>query len=153
MDNFMKVQNSMLIFRLEQLGAKIHRVSDIICYVDFDIDSTVVKYMYHIDKNNKYFLERISPYNVAIDKFDNEEDVIKVIKVDIAKFKNAKNSNKFTRFIDTSKEFDDIVKSFENIYLHYNVSKYDLSDLDEHINAIKEKLEEISCKSEKICQK
>lgn len=71
------------------MGAKIHRITGIVCYVEFTIDSVKIKYMYHLDKN-KYFLERISPYNVTIGQFEKEEDVINTIKIDISKFENAK---------------------------------------------------------------
>ncbi len=65
------------------------------------------------NKKNKYFLERISPYNVTIGQFEKEEDVINTIKIDISKFENAKNSNKFNKFINTGKDFVDIVKSLK----------------------------------------
>lgn len=153
MDNYLKVKNSMLSFELEQLGGKIHNANGIICYVDFDINSTKIKYMYHIDKNNKYFLERISPYNVAINEFDNEQYVVNAIKIEIDKFKNATNSNKFKKFIDTNKEFSNIVKSFEDLYLHYNISKYDLQEIQNNVLNIKKKLEEISVNNEIVYTK
>ncbi|EJO5349000.1 hypothetical protein NRP93_003152 [Clostridium botulinum] len=144
MNVYMKIKNSMLTFLLEQMGAKIHRIRGIVCYVEFNIDSIKVKYMYHLNKKNKYFLERISPYNIGIGQFEKEQDVIDTIKVDISKFKNAKNSNKFNKFIDTGKDFSNIVKSFEDIYLNYNVSKYDLQDIRDNIEKLKEKLNEVS---------
>ncbi|MBD5639351.1 hypothetical protein HYI18_12270 [Clostridium botulinum] len=153
MDNYMKVKNSMLTFLLEQMGAKIHRITGIVCYVEFTIHSVIIKYMYHLDKKNKYFLERISPYNVAIGQFEKEEDVINTIKIDISKFENAKNSNKFNKFINTGKDFVDTVKSFEDLYLHYNVSKYDLADIQQNIESLKEKLEEVSIKADMVYDK
>lgn len=149
----MKVKNSMLTFLLEQMGAKIHRITGIVCYVEFTIDSIKIKYMYHLDKKNKYFLERISPYNVTIGQFEKEDDVINTIKVDISKFQNAKNSNKFNKFITTGKDFVDIAKSFEDLYLHYNVSKYDLADIQQNIENLKQKLEEVSVKADMVYDK
>lgn len=150
MDNYTKVKNSMLTFLLEQMGAKIHRITGIVCYVEFTIDSVNIKYMYHLDKKNKYFLERISPYNVSIGQFEKEEDVINTIKRDISKFENAKNSNKFNKFITTGKDFVSIVKSFEDLYLHYNVSKYDLADIQKNIENLKQKLDEVSTKADVV---
>ncbi|EKN43418.1 hypothetical protein CFSAN001627_00650, partial [Clostridium botulinum CFSAN001627] len=72
---------------------------------------------------------------------------------DISKFENAKNSNKFNKFINTGKDFVDIVKSFENLYLHYNVSKYDLADIQQNIDSLKEKLEQVSNKADPVYDK
>ncbi|AEB75566.1 hypothetical protein CbC4_0886 [Clostridium botulinum BKT015925] len=80
---------------------------------------------------------------MPIATFENEEDIINTIKEDIFKFKNARNSNKFSRFIETNKDLVKIAKSFEDIYLHYNVSKYDLNDIDEQMAKFKDKLNNI----------
>ncbi len=55
MDNYMEVKNSMLTFLLEQMGAKIHRITGIVCYAEFTIDSVKIKYMYHLDKKINIF--------------------------------------------------------------------------------------------------
>ncbi|KGM96385.1 hypothetical protein Z968_06620 [Clostridium novyi A str. 4552] len=143
MDKYMSVQESMLKCQLELLGAKVYKMKGSIRYVEFCIDSIKFKYIYHVNRKNKYFLERICPYSMPIATFEKEEEIIKIIKDDIAKFRNARNSNKFERFITTNKNLVKIAKSFEDIYLHYNVSKYDLNDIDEEMQKIESKLNKI----------
>lgn len=146
----MSVQESMLKCQLELLGATVYKMKGSIRYVDFLIDSIKFKYIYHINRKNKYLLERISPYSMPIATFNTEEDIINTIKEDISKFKNAHNSNKFERFIETNKNFIKIAKSFEDIYLHYNVSKYDLNDIDMKLEEINNKLTYIIEKDEVV---
>ncbi|EDS76633.1 hypothetical protein [Clostridium massiliodielmoense] len=143
MDKYMSVQESMLKCQLELLGAKVYKMKGSIRYVEFCIDSIKFKYIYHVNRKNKYFLERICPYSMPIATFEKEEEIIKIIKDDIAKFRNARNSNKFERFINTNKNLVKIAKSFEDIYLHYNVSKYDLNDIDVEMQKIESKLNKI----------
>ncbi|KEI07400.1 hypothetical protein [Clostridium botulinum] len=150
MDKYLSVQESMLKCQLELLGATVYKMKGSIRYVDFCIDSIKFKYIYHINRKNMYFLERICPYSMPIATFENEEDIINTIKEDIFKFKNARNSNKFSRFIETNKDLIKIAKSFEDIYLHYNVSKYDLNDIDEQMAKIKDKLNNIIQQNEVV---
>ncbi|MCY6482841.1 hypothetical protein OW763_00545 [Clostridium aestuarii] len=140
---YMSVKDSMLKFQLEQLGAEVCNIKGPLCYIKFTIDDTKFRYLYHINRKNKYFLERISPYSMPIANFNSEENIVNSIKTDIDKFKNAKNSKKFEEFISTNKNLVHIAKTFEKIYLHYNVSKYDLKDINAEIYNIKNKLESI----------
>ncbi|KGN03584.1 hypothetical protein Z969_01070 [Clostridium novyi A str. 4570] len=150
MDKYMSVQESMLKCQLELLGAKVYKMKGSIRYVEFCIDSIKFKYFYHVNRKNLYCLERICPYSMPIATFEKEEQVIKIIKDDIAKFRNARNSNKFERFINTNKNLVKIAKSFEDIYLHYNVSKYDLNDIDTEMEKIESKLNKIIKENEVV---
>ncbi|MCY6483381.1 hypothetical protein OW763_03290 [Clostridium aestuarii] len=140
---YISVKDSMLKFQLEQLGAEVCNIKEPLYYIKFTIHGTKFRYLYHINRKNKYFLERISPYNMPIAGFDLEENIINSIKIDIEKFKNAKNSKKFENFIYTNQDIVNIAKIFEKIYLHYNISKYDLKEINDEICNIKSKLEDI----------
>lgn len=143
MDKYISIQESMLKLQLEQLGAEIHKMKGSMCYVLLTIGGIKFKYLYHINRKNKYCLQRISPYNIPIATFDTEEEIIDTIKTDINKFNNANNSKKFQDFIETNRSLLDISKSFEDAYLHYNISKYDLKDINDEILNIKNKLNHI----------
>src|SRR3712207_8686787 len=49
-DKYMSVQESMLKFQLELLGATVYKMKGSIRYVDFCIESIKFKYIYHINR-------------------------------------------------------------------------------------------------------
>lgn len=148
MDRYISVENTMLQFKLEQLGATVKKVKGIMCFVEYSIDEKIkLRYLYHINAENKYILQRRLPYDTLIDIFDDEEDIVRVIEKDIDKFKNAKRSKKFDEFIRITKEFTDMVSKFENLYLIHNVSKYDLADIKEKMKNLQDKIQEVEDKN------
>lgn len=150
MNKYISVKESMLKFQLEQLGATVFTVKGNLCYVKFTLADVKFKYLYHINRKGKFFLERIAPYSMPIAAFNSEEEIINTIKLDINKFKNLENSKKFDHFISLDKDLVQISKAFEKIYLHYNISKHDLKDLDDEILTLKNKLGAIIQSSELV---
>lgn len=86
------------------MGAKVEVIRGVMHYVCFEIEDTAIEYVYHINKESKYFLQRRAPYPLFAGIYESEEDVIYIIQQDIAQFKNAKNSKKFNEFVGTSKK-------------------------------------------------
>ncbi|MTI66228.1 MAG: hypothetical protein FH753_06450 [Firmicutes bacterium] len=124
-----------------QMGARVHVMNSILCYVSFDIEGTEVSYVYNVNKKNKYFLERIEPYPEPAGTFKSVEDLIETIKIDIEQFKNAKKSNVFPKFVEINKRLNNTIRQFEDLYLYYNVPRESIEkirkNLDEIENTIK----------------
>ena len=69
--------------KLTQMGANVKQVSGKLCYVSFDLGYMTLEYVYNINAKGKYFLERIKPYPLPIKAYDNEDDVIDIIEIDV----------------------------------------------------------------------
>ncbi len=84
---------------LKRLGARVLDIQGIMFYVKFKINGTKISYVYHLNKDNTFFLERIKPYTCAIGDYDSEEDVIDTIRVDIKQFKKCHEQFQFLNLL------------------------------------------------------
>ncbi|MCT4634518.1 MAG: hypothetical protein N4A76_17535 [Firmicutes bacterium] len=141
------VQHNM---KLMQMGADVHQINSKMCYVSFELEDVKVAYVYNINSKGKYFLERIKPYPLPIKAFDKEDDIIKIIRIDIEQFNNAKKSKNIDDFIEINSTLNKTIKKFEDLFLYYNVPGFDVRQMKEAIEVIDNSIEEIKSKSERI---
>ncbi len=144
------IRHEMCKEELKRLGARVLDIQGIMFYVKFKINGTKISYVYHLNKDNTFFLERIKPYTCAIGDYDSEEDVVDTIRVDIKQFKNAMNSSNFESFIEVDQHISKLVRLFEDLYLYYNVSKEDINQVNTEINKVLEMINDVQEKSERV---
>lgn len=136
--------------KLMQMGAEVEQINGKMCYVKFKVGKIDVEYVYNINAKNKYFLERIKPYPLPIKEFENEDDVIEIIKIDIKQFENASKSRNMECFIQISKELNKTIKEFEDLFLYYNVPKLESVIIMKKIKEIQEEIINTQNKSERV---
>lgn len=136
--------------KLVQMGAKVEQINSKMCYVRFKLDSMDVDYVYNINRNGRYFLERINPYPLPIREYENESDIIKVIAIDIRQFMNAINSKNFDTFTSINKELHMTIKAFEDLFLYYNVPSMKAEAIMEKIKEIQKEIDVTQRDSERI---
>jgi hypothetical protein len=143
MNKFVNTEVSQHVMKLIQMGADVKTVAGKMIYVKFNINDHVkLAYVYHINKNNNYFLERIHPYPVEIDEFKTQTELIDMIKVDVEQFTNAERSRNVNEFVDMNKELHQTIKKLEDLFLYYNVRKEYLEDIHKYINFINAQIED-----------
>ncbi|MBN2796249.1 MAG: hypothetical protein JXR88_12635 [Clostridia bacterium] len=135
---------------LRSLGARVLDIQGIMFYVKFKINGYKISYIYHLNPDNTYFLERVKPYSMVVGDFNTEEDIVDIIKIDIEQFKNAMNSNNFSKFIDVDNNISKLVRIFEDLYLYYNINANDIDDLNEEIKKLLNKIKEIKSHSDRV---
>ena len=135
---------------LKRLGARVLDIQGIMFYVKFKINGTKISYVYHLNQDNTFFLERIKPYTCAIGDYDTEEAVVDTIREDIKQFKNAMNSTNFESFIEVDQHISKLVRLFEDLYLYYNVEKDDLKLVNEEINKVLDIINAVQERSERV---
>jgi len=111
--------------KLLQLGAKVQQFNGKMCFVEFEINGHKLEYAYNINGKNKYFLERIKPYD-------------------------AMKSKNIDEFIEITTEINIIQKKFEDLFLYYNISKEKTDKMKEHIFKIDEIINEIQKESKRV---
>ena len=87
----------------------------------FHIGEFKLSYVYNINRSNRYFLERLKPYPLPLKEYENEDDVIEMIRLDLEHFQNAAKSKNITSFIKINQELNRTAKAFEDLFLYYNV--------------------------------
>lgn len=126
--------------KLQQMGGKIEVINSKLCYVSFDVGGFELQYVYNINKKGNYFLERIKPYPLPLKEFEKEDDVVKIIGIDVDQFRNAIRSHNANDFVDTGRLLTSVLKQFEDLYLYYNVPKEDIDEMTEEIKLFRKKI-------------
>ena len=135
----------------KSLGARVLDIQGIMFYIKFTLKNNIkLSYIYHLNPDNTYFLERIKPYSMAIGDFNNEEDIVDTIKVDLEQFENAINSKNFNTFIDIDHKISKLVRIFEDLYLYYNIKPEDLIKLEGEVYKLLETIMDIRNSSERV---
>jgi len=132
------------------MGGKVEQINSKMCYVQFKVGCTEVEYVYNINSKNKYFLERIKPYPLPLRVFDNEDDVIDLIKIDIRQFENACKSKNIESFIKINNELNKTIKKFEDLFLYYNVPKIESIIIMSKIKEIQDEILKTQNSSERV---
>jgi len=140
----------MCLNKLRDLGCEVASVQGVMFYVKYLCEDLKIEYLYYINPDNTYYLERIKPYVVAAGDLKSEEEVVNAIKIDIEQFRNAKQSKNFNSFIDVDIELSKAVRTFEDLYLYYNISKEDTELIKAEIGNIMSLLKEVKNKSTRV---
>jgi len=135
---------------LMEMGAKVIDIQGIMFYVKFYLNDIKISYIYHLNTDNTYFLERIKPYSLAVGDYDTEEDIVEEIKIDIEQFQNAMRSHNFENFIEVDGKITQLARIFEDLYLYFNVDEEDVRDIDEELYKLLGMMQSIKKKSDRV---
>ncbi len=135
---------------LSEFGAEVLDVSSTMTYVIFDLGKTTVAYIYNVSPEDKFHFERAKPYAMEIGIYESESEIVDIIKNDIKQFKNAMRSSNFERFIEIDKKIAKIVRTFEDLYLYYNIESESLDKLSAEVNHLKDEIFTIKKQSERV---
>lgn len=135
---------------LKKLGAKFIDIQGVMFYVKFRINNYKISYLYHLNSDNTYFLERIKPYTMAVGNYSTEEEIVDLIKVDIEQFSNAMKSKHFKNFLDIDMNISKLVRIFEDLYLYYNLGDEDIDKINDELDKLLEIFLQIKFKSERV---
>ena len=147
---YLKTEMSQHEMILNQMGGQVKIIKGIMCYVKFNVKNIDVEYVYHINNVNNYFLQRISPYPMHIGTYANKDEILNVIKHDIAQFENASNSTVFEEFININKRFADTERHFEDLYLYYNIPHDMFKKLNDSLDEVENYIKNYTAQSKRI---
>lgn len=150
MQKFINAEASQHEMRLIQLGAKIDQVHSKLCFVQFDLDGFAIEYAYNINKKGQYFLERIKPYPLPVKTFDDQADMVEIIRIDVEQFKNAKRSKNIDAFLTINKALLQAAHRFEDLFLYYNVPSIEAEIILDKIREIEAEIDKVRDTSERL---
>ena len=138
-----KTKGDSIEILLRQIGAtKISCVKGYLYFIKFKIDDLDITYTYNINHKNQYFLQRIEPYPLGKGTFDNEIEIVSFIQKDLNKFKKAKKLDNFNNFLNLNSTITSLTTDVENLFLNYDISDIDISQLEEALNVFLDKIQE-----------
>lgn len=136
--------------KLQQIGAKVHAINSKLCYVNFDIGGFQIQYVYNVNRDGNYFLERIKPYPLPLKEFESEQDVVEIIEIDVEQFKNALKSHNIETFVNLSRELNHAMKKFEDLFLYYNVPGEEVQKMLDKIQNFEKDIEALKLSSDRL---
>jgi hypothetical protein len=138
MNKYIESEASQHVMKLIQMGAEVKIISGQMIYVAFEINDEVeVSYLYHLNKHNKFFLERMKPYPIPVREFDSADAICEIIRIDVDQFKNAVKSHNIQEFIKINTRFHNMILTFEDLFLYYNVKEDTINGIQKNIDEIK----------------
>ena len=138
---------------LEEAGAKVIDVQGIMFHVSFKLKEHEIAYIYHLNPDNSFLLERVKPYFVQIGTYNKEENIVNAIKIDIEQFRNAMRSSNFEDFIKVDDHLSKLVRVFEDLYLYYNVNKDQIDELDTILHDVLDRIRKMTKECDRIYYK
>lgn len=137
---------------LRQVGAKSIKTTPAhVNVVKFDIGRDVtVTYLYEIKENGEIYLQRVSPYQMMIGKFFNDQSLINMIKSDISSFRNAYNSSNYDKFVKVINSHLRFGKEVESLFIDHNVSPEDLDLIHNEFEKVHQLIKDINDRSKPI---
>ncbi len=111
---------------LKHLGANFIDIEGDIYQVSFNFELIQITYVYGIDDESNFFLERIQPYILFLGNYSSEEEIVKVIGSDVYQFKQKITSSDFLTFLDVNNHFSHIIKTIEKHYLNERLSESEM---------------------------
>ncbi len=151
--NIIKSEISQHTLKLQQLGAKVNVINSTLCYVTFDIYGFVLEYVYNVNHKGNYFIQRIKPYPLSLEEFDSEKDVVRLIKNDVDKFKNALKCHHIDSFIKIARDINHTFTMFEDTFLNYNIPGEKVDKIHKKIMALGLEIEIIKDNAEELFEK
>ena len=117
--------------KLSQMGAtQITKLRSHMYIVDFTLENGMeISYVFNITKHDKYFLQRMRPYAMVQGKYADTKEITKFIKEDLRRFRTAEHSSNFEEFVDVSRKGVELSHELESLFLHYNVDKATLDEM------------------------
>lgn len=128
---------------LRQLGAdSVREIRSMMHIANFVLDDGVeVTYVFNITKGNRYYLQRMHPYAMPWGLFADENQIIRFIREDIEKFRNAHRSRNFQKFVEAEGKVSGLVDKLEALFLSCNVDAGALDALGDKLDALQQELD------------
>lgn len=111
---------------LKHLGAKFIDIEGEIYRVSFKFERIQITYVYGIDEESNFYLERIQPYILFLGNYFSEEEIVKVISSDVNQFKQMMTSTDFLTFLDINNRFSHISKTIEKRYMSARLTESEM---------------------------
>jgi hypothetical protein len=139
------VSGDIVDLKLNQMGAtQITKLRSNMYIVDFTLENGMeISYVFNITKHDKYFLQRMRPYAMVQGKYANTKEITQFIKEDLRRFRTAEHSTNFEEFVDISRKGVQLSQELENLFLHYNVDKVTLDEMNGTLSRMMMHLEQL----------
>ena len=118
---YVSAQQDHLGMLLRQLGAEVREIHGLICFVRFDLNGTELFYVYNLNDDDEYYLQRVKPYPMSAGVFPTVADIVAYIEKDLRAFQNAMKSGQYAAFMELGQRLTALTQGLEDAFLHCGV--------------------------------
>lgn len=118
---YMSAQQDHIGMLLRQMGADVKQINGLVCFVRFHLDDTELYYVYNLNADDEYFLQRVKPYPMSAGVFPDAAEIADYIERDLRAFQNAKKSGCFEPFVSANRRLTALSQGLEDAFLHHGI--------------------------------
>ncbi len=141
---YASAQQDNIDMQLRQLGATVTQIHGLLSYVRFKVGDHELYYVYNLNANNEYYLQRIKPYPMSAGVFPDSDAITEFIQMDLRAFQNAMYSGHFAEFVEINRRLIRLSQELEDAFMHSNVPDDCFRDTNERLEALEAVLQDMS---------
>ncbi|HRX07588.1 MAG TPA: hypothetical protein P5559_00310 [Candidatus Limiplasma sp.] len=119
---YVAAQQDHVAMLLKQLGADVRQINGLVCFVRFWVGKEELLYVYNLNADNRYYLQRAKPYPMSAGVFPTTDAIAEYIGNDLRAFQNAMRSGHYAEFVELNRRIVALAQGFEQAFLRYNVA-------------------------------
>ena len=150
---FVSAQQDSIGMTLRQMGASVQEIHGLVCFVRFDLGGTELFYVYNLNADDQYYLQRVKPYPMSAGVFADSAAIAAYIERDVNAFRGAAQSGQFELFVDASRRLAALTQTLEEAFMSCNVPKPAFDRIGNALDAMEGILAEIRQSADPLRQK
>ena len=128
---------------LRQMGADVKQINGLTCFVRFDLDGTELMYVYNLNADDAYYLQRVKPYPMSAGVFPDAAGIAEYIQKDLRAFRTAVKSNCFDSFVNANQRLLAISRELEEAFLYHKIPERYCSAVNGGLDELEQTLRDI----------
>ena len=118
---YVAAQQDNVAMLLKQLGADVVQINGLVCFVRFWVGKEELLYVYNLNADNRYYLQRAKPYPMSAGVFPTADAIVEHIGNDLRAFQNAMRSGHYAEFVELNRRIVALAQGFERAFLRFNI--------------------------------
>ena len=114
---YVSAQQDHIGMLLRQMGADVKQIHGLVCFVRFHTGGTELLYVYILNADDAYYLQRVKPYPMSAGVFPTAAEIAEYIEKDLRAFERAAGSGGFANFVAVNRRLTALVRMLEETYL------------------------------------
>lgn len=135
---------------LRQLGAEVTEIHGLVCFVRFPLGGEELLYVYNLNADDRYYLQRAKPYPMSAGVFPTADAIAEYIEHDLRAFQNAVNSGHYAEFVALNRRLVALSQGFEDAFLRFNVSGDCFAEAGKGLERLERALDDIKQNAEPL---
>lgn len=150
---YVSAQQDSIAMTLRQMGATVREIHGLVCFVRFDLNGTELFYVYNLNADDQYYLQRVKPYPMSAGVFADSTAIAEYIERDVSAFRGAVRSGQFQPFVDANQRLTALVRALETAFMHSNVPDAAFAQIGTELDTLEKLLADLRQDADPLVKK